>query len=200
MQRDALYSVTLDDLAPAARLREIALRMFAELGVAGTSIRTAAAAAGVSPSAVLHHFKSKEDLERVVLESVQQRLSTAINGVGLDLALLDALHARRAAYDAFAAANPVVSTYLHRIYFDGGPDAARVFEAVNDLRTEQMEQMVEAGLARRMPDQEIGLLLYSALVSRPGYRGAGVRCVAQGHGRRIRRVQHTVRSHVLMVS
>jgi AcrR family transcriptional regulator len=160
---EQLYSVTLDDLAPAARLREIALRLFGELGIAGTSIRTVAAAAGVSPSAVLHHFKSKEDLERAVLDSVLQRISTAISGVGLDMSPLSALHARRAAFDSFSAANPAIMAYVHRVYYDGGPASAQVFHAINDLRTDQMADMVAAGLARPMPDPEVGTLMYAVL-------------------------------------
>ena len=63
----------------------------------------------------------------------------------------------------FAAANPAVISYCHRVYFDGGPAAGKVFHAINDLRTEQMADMVAAGLARPMPDPEIGTLLYAVL-------------------------------------
>jgi AcrR family transcriptional regulator len=166
------FAVTLDDLAPAVRLREIALRLFAQHGVAATSIRMVATAAGVSPGGVLHHYKSKEDLESAVLEAALRRLRGAINGVGLDRPTLEALNARRDAHEAFLAAEPVIGSYLRNVYLGGGPAAARVFEALNALRREQMEQMIAAGLARPMPDPEVGMMLYgilglSSLILRP---------------------------------
>src|SRR5580692_5418937 len=47
-----------------------ATRLFAERGFEGTSIQLIADAVGVSKPAVLHHFSSKEDLRRAVLESI----------------------------------------------------------------------------------------------------------------------------------
>lgn len=161
--RAETFAVALDDLAPAVRVREMALRLFARHGVGATSIRMVSAAAGVSPGGVLHHYKTKEDLEGAVLEAALRRLRSAINGVGLDKPMLEALHARRDAHDAFLASEPVIASYLRHVYLEGGPAASRVFEALNVLRREQMEQMVAAGLARPMPDPEVGMLLYSML-------------------------------------
>ena len=166
------FAVTLDDLAPAVRLREIALRLFAQHGIAATSIRMVAVAAGASPGGVLHHYKSKEELEDAVLEATLRRLRGAINGVGLDKPALEALHARKDAHEAFLAAEPVIASYLRNVYLEGGPAAARVYEALNALRREQMEQMIAAGLARPMPDPEVGMMLYgmlglSSLILRP---------------------------------
>lgn len=157
------FAVTLDDLAPAVRLREVALRLFAQHGVGATSIRMVATAAGVSPGGVLHHYPTKEDLESAVLEAALRRLRGAINGVGLDKPTLEALNARRDAHDAFLASEPVIASYLRNVYLGGGPAAALVFEALNALRREQMEQMIAAGLARPMPDHEVGMMLYSIL-------------------------------------
>ncbi len=74
--------------------------------------------------------------------------------------------------DAFLAAEPVIASYLRNVYLGGGPAAARVFEALNAFRREQMEQMIAAGLARTMPDPEVGMMLYgilglSSLILRP---------------------------------
>jgi TetR/AcrR family transcriptional regulator, regulator of cefoperazone and chloramphenicol sensitivity len=59
-----------EDLTAVARIRNAALEGFARDGVEATSIRDVAAAAGVSPGLVQHHFKTKEDLERAVNEHV----------------------------------------------------------------------------------------------------------------------------------
>ena len=61
------------DLTAAARIREAALRRFAERGVAATSIRDVAKAAGVSPGLVQHHFRSKARLRRAVADHVMRR-------------------------------------------------------------------------------------------------------------------------------
>jgi AcrR family transcriptional regulator len=61
-----------EDLAPAARIRNVALDLFARNGVKATSIRAVARAAGVSPGLVQHYYPSKaalrEAVDRYVLE------------------------------------------------------------------------------------------------------------------------------------
>jgi AcrR family transcriptional regulator len=58
------------DLTAAARIRNAALEGFARDGVAATTIRDVAKAAGVSSGLVQHHFKTKADLQRAVSEHV----------------------------------------------------------------------------------------------------------------------------------
>lgn len=50
------------DLTGRARIRNTALRQFAERGFAATTMRDVAAAAGVSPALVRHHFGTKDGL------------------------------------------------------------------------------------------------------------------------------------------
>src|SRR5204862_374092 len=59
-----------DDLTSYARIRNAALELFASRGVAGTSIRDVARAAGVSPGLVQHHFGTKAGLQQAVDECV----------------------------------------------------------------------------------------------------------------------------------
>src|SRR5881398_4274666 len=61
------------DLTSAARIRNAALQAFAAQGVAGTSIRDVAKAAGVSPGLVQHHFRSKAGLRQAVDAFVMRR-------------------------------------------------------------------------------------------------------------------------------
>ena len=46
------------DLTAKAVIRNTALRLFAERGPDGVSVREIAAAAGVSPALVIHHYGS----------------------------------------------------------------------------------------------------------------------------------------------
>lgn len=69
------------DLTAVARIRNAALERFARDGVAGTTIRDVAKAAGVSPGLVQHHYKTKADLEQAVNQYVLQVAVEASEGV-----------------------------------------------------------------------------------------------------------------------
>ena len=73
-----------DDLAPRARIREAALRLYAEHGTQGTSIRMVAEEANMSAGAVMHHFKTKDELAEAVQHAVVAKIREVVNGVGLD--------------------------------------------------------------------------------------------------------------------
>jgi AcrR family transcriptional regulator len=157
------YVVGFADLAPAVRIRETALVLFAEHGPQATSIRMIARAVGVSPGAILHHYPTKADIERAVRESVVARLRAAIRGVGEGEPTLLALRHRRERADAVVSSDPAVGGYLRHVYAAGGEGAAALFDEMHLLHAEEMERMVAAGLARPMPDPQIGLLVYRAL-------------------------------------
>ncbi|PBJ67354.1 TetR family transcriptional regulator [Mycobacterium avium subsp. hominissuis] len=53
-----------DDLTARARIRHAALREFGEKGYEGATIRSIAAAAGVSSGLLRHHFGSKQELRQ----------------------------------------------------------------------------------------------------------------------------------------
>ena len=156
-------TVDLDDLAPRARIREIALSLFARHGPRGTSIRMIAEAAGVSPSAVMHHYASKAEIEEAVRTTVVERVRSAVHGVGIGTSTLAALFARREANDRFLDQNPVIREYLRHAYKDGGPEAISLWRELGTLQRKEMEELVEAGIARPLPDPEVGMLLYRAI-------------------------------------
>jgi AcrR family transcriptional regulator len=57
-------------LTSAAAIRIAAMKLFAEPGYAGVTVRQIASAAGVSPALVIHHYGSKERLRAVLEERV----------------------------------------------------------------------------------------------------------------------------------
>ena len=61
-----MSSVEDGDLTGRAVIRNAALRLFAEHGHDAVTMRGIAAAAGVSPALVVHHFGSKEGLRAAV--------------------------------------------------------------------------------------------------------------------------------------
>lgn len=79
-----------DDRSTAARIRDAAIAVIAEQGPDATTARRVAAAAGVSPGSVIHHFGSMDDLRRACDEHVaaviRERKQAAIaQGPSMDL-------------------------------------------------------------------------------------------------------------------
>lgn len=70
-----------DDLTTTARIRAAAIEQFGEHGF-GTSVRTIAAAAGVSAALVIHHFGSKQALRAAcddyIVEEIRSEKSESI--------------------------------------------------------------------------------------------------------------------------
>jgi AcrR family transcriptional regulator len=121
----------LEDLTARARIRDVALRHFAERGVAGTTIRGIAADASVSPGLVQHHFGSKEELraacDAYVMSTIRREASAALDDQRLDDPTFIA--------DAYATATPIMR-YLARALVDDSPAAAALFDEMVAL-TEQ---------------------------------------------------------------
>jgi AcrR family transcriptional regulator len=152
-----------DDLAPRARIREAALRLYAEHGQQATSIRMVAEEANMSPGAVMHHFKTKDELAEAVQHAVVAKIREVVNGVGLDQPPAAATRARRQAFDQLIADNPVIAGYIRRVTLEGGPAGLAFFTEAFDLVRSEMQALVEANIARPLPDPEIGLVLYRAV-------------------------------------
>ncbi|MBX7451120.1 TetR family transcriptional regulator [Mycolicibacterium sp. 3033] len=64
-----------DDLTAVARIRDAAIEMFGRDGFR-VSVRAIAAAAGVSPGLVIHHFGSKDNLHRACDDYITETIRT----------------------------------------------------------------------------------------------------------------------------
>jgi AcrR family transcriptional regulator len=121
-----------EDLTARARIREAALAQFAEHGFERTTIRGIAAAAGVSPGLVRHHFGSKQALREAVDAHVLaeiRRLSDEIMADGQRGDLTDSAASRQRAIRPFQG-------YLLRALTAGSASIATIF----DLMVEATEQ------------------------------------------------------------
>lgn len=125
-----------EDRTGRARVRDAALAEFAERGVAGASVRSVAARAGVSPGLVQHHFVTKDALREACDEYVVAFVRRAA---------LDDTAGERAA-DLLAEAAPV-GAYLGRALTDGSAAAAGLFD--------ELVAVTEAYLAA-LPGREPG--------------------------------------------
>lgn len=111
-----------EDLTARARIRDAALRLFAERGVAGASVRDIAAAAGVSSGLVRHHFGSKEELrdacDTYAMDRVA-RLRDRVTATGGEAFIATAHSESRA-----------LQRYLLKSMLDGSTTASAMFDDV----------------------------------------------------------------------
>ena len=131
-----------DDRTAIARIRDAAITEFAANGVDGTSVRTIAASAGVSPGLVIHHFGSKDEL-RVACDEYVAGIIRNVKGTAM---------ASGGAFDVTAAFGKVgeipAAKYLARTLVDGSPHVA---ELVDELATDAMKYVatgVETGMIK----------------------------------------------------
>jgi len=116
------------DLTARARIRDAAMRCFAEQGAKATTIRTVAEQAGVTPGLVSHHFGTKQGLRDACdaygLEYLRDGITTAIDERGLaDPNFLGSVY----------QSAPVVLRYLGRALVDGSTAAASLFDNIVTL-------------------------------------------------------------------
>jgi AcrR family transcriptional regulator len=155
-----VYSVAAEDLSTKARIREVALRLFGENGIEGTSVRAVAAAASMSPGLVSHHYGTKANLEQAVLEEVIRRIESAVSGVGLHPVGPESLAARRLAFEAFLQRNPLVDRYIKRALTERSASSTELAKRLLTASRGAFEAMVEAGMARPFDDPDMGAALY----------------------------------------
>lgn len=135
------------DLTARARIRDAAIACFADAGVAGTSVRTIARTAGVSPGLVIHHFGSKDALrvacDRHVATIVREGKHAAVSaGTGFD-----PVAALRQVDDG-----PPVLRYLARTLVDGSPQVAELIDEMVDDAAGYLAAGVERGVLKPAED------------------------------------------------
>jgi AcrR family transcriptional regulator len=127
------------DLTARARIRDAALRLFAERGTDAT-IRDIAKAAGVSAGLVRHHFGSKDALREACDSYALDRLMRIKEQAILDGQLSNP--------GFMSAAHPTILAlyrYLARALLDGSPAAAGMFD--------EMVELAEQWMARYYPER-----------------------------------------------
>lgn len=130
-----------DDRTAKAKIRDAAITCFAAEGVAGTSVRTIADVAGVSPGLVIHHFGSKDGLrvacDQYIANRMREQKSKAMTqGPGLD-----PLASMRGAFDG-----PPLVRYLAKTMVDSSPHVAELIDEMVDDAVVYIEAGVQAGL------------------------------------------------------
>jgi TetR/AcrR family transcriptional regulator, regulator of cefoperazone and chloramphenicol sensitivity len=145
MTRQVLVT-SAEDLSSRARLRDAAVRLFAERGVAGTSVRDIAEAARGTAGLITHHFGSKERLKAAIDELLVEVFTAPLTA-----------HSDRSSPTAEAvgealaqsmAAHPDLRAYLRRSFLENDPASAEVFDRFVGLLRDLLAEMQAAGTLR----------------------------------------------------
>lgn len=110
------------DLTGRARIRNAALRQFAERGFAATTMRDVAAAVGVSPALVQHHFGTKDGLR----EACDAHALAAY----IDIATRSVMEGELPDRDQIAQEASWLVRYLALALVEDSPSATVIFDAL----------------------------------------------------------------------
>jgi AcrR family transcriptional regulator len=136
----------MDDRTTRARIRDGAIECFAEYGVAATTARKVAEAAGVSPGLVIHHFGSMEGLRSACDEHVAaviRHFKQESMSAGPNLDVLAVLRSRDL--------GPLMG-YLARVLTDDSEAVAKLVDDLVDDAEAYIQQGVESGMLRPTTD------------------------------------------------
>ena len=142
-----------DDLTAKARIREAALELFARDGVAGASMRSIAARAGVSSSLVVHHYRSKAALREAVDDAVLHAFDEAVRAVDLSGSPVEVSEHLNVAISGIIGGDRAVRDYLGRSLLEASPASYRLFDALVDLVGEGLDTLEAGGQVRRGSDR-----------------------------------------------
>ncbi len=136
-----------DDRTAKARIRDVAIEQFAARGIGGTSVRSIASAAGVSPALVIHHFGSKEGLRASCDEYVaafirRRKHRAARQGVGFD-----PLASLRESADG-----PPVASYLARTLVEGSAQTDELLDEMLADAVVYQQEMLDSGILQPSED------------------------------------------------
>jgi AcrR family transcriptional regulator len=128
------------------RIIDAALEGFASEGVAATSIRDVASAAGVSPGLVQHYFPSKAALRGAVDEHVKEIAREALGVHEFEGDVVDDLAER---LTALVAENFVALRYVARGVSESDPAALGIFDTITQLCRDQLAELQKRGMLRK---------------------------------------------------
>lgn len=127
------------------------MKLFGSEGVAGSSLRAVARAAGVSPSLIVHHFGSKQGLIRAVDEDVLARIKLTLSEVPIEGAGAGLIEQRAEIVAAFLRSHPALCDYLGRALSERTEASAELFHRLFTAAARD-ERLIAEGVLR--PDTD----------------------------------------------
>jgi AcrR family transcriptional regulator len=153
--------VGAEEASTTERIRNAALRSFATYGTSATSLRTVAAAAGVSVGLVQHHFANKAGLIKAVDDHV---LGLVIAAIAPPLAEppADSIAEMGSRVTRMVAEQADIVDYLGRALIDGSPLGTTIFDTLTAFGVARWTKRDERGETR--PDVDLTWAALNALV------------------------------------
>ena len=146
-----LDGVTPEERSSIERIRTAALKRFATYGSSATSLRTVAAAAGVSVGLVQHHFANKAGLIKAVDDHV---LGVVIGAIAPPIPELgDSVAEMGGRVTRMIADHPDIVDYVGRALIDGSPLGNTVFDTLAAFGIARWTHRNERGETR--PDIDV---------------------------------------------
>jgi AcrR family transcriptional regulator len=136
------------------QLLKIAVEMFAENGFAGTSLRSIAKKAGVSPALLIHHFGTKEAL---IKEAISETLGAWV--AGEKAAMLDDESKQLQNWRALMEKGTTPLNFFRQVLLAGGEYSQRLFDAAVSESEVLLDQMKQAGRLRDISDKQTTALI-----------------------------------------
>lgn len=160
------------DLRARAVIRDEALRLFALYGPDAVTVRQIAAAAGVSPALVLHHYGSKQGLRTAVDEHVARVFDALFaEFAGDEGAALGELVARGSGASVAELLlrglppDSPVPAYLRRLLLAGDQAGTAMFQRWYQASQGMVRALIAAGLVQpgRDPEMRTAILMINDL-------------------------------------
>ena len=137
------------------QLLKLAVEMFAEKGFTGTSLRSIAKRAGVSPALLIHHFDTKEAL---IKEAISETLGSWVAGEKAAM-MLDDESRQLQNWQAIMEKGSTPLNFFRQVLLAGGDYAQRLFDAAVSESEILLDQMKLAGRLRDISDKETTALI-----------------------------------------
>jgi AcrR family transcriptional regulator len=148
------------------RIRDAALKSFAANGIAATSLRTVAEAAGTSIGLVQHYYGTKAALIAAVDDYVLQVIGDAVESAPLPAPPADPLAEMGRRVTTLIAEQADVVDYLGRALVEGDSIGSEIFDGLVGISTAQRQQLNERHQTR--PDLDAVWAALNPLILRLG--------------------------------
>jgi TetR/AcrR family transcriptional regulator, regulator of cefoperazone and chloramphenicol sensitivity len=148
------------------RIRDAALKSFAAKGIAATSLKTVAEAAGISIGLVQHYYGTKAALIAAVDDYVLQVISNAVESIPLPSPPEDPLVEMGRRVTALLAEQTDVIDYLGRALAEGESIGSEIFDGLVGISTAQGHSLIEQGQVS--PDVDLVWAALNPLMLRLG--------------------------------
>ena len=151
------------DLTAKARIRQVALELFALNGADATSMRAISSRAGVTVGLITHHFGTKAGLIQAVEDDILSGIQHAIAYKETDANVDGVVRALDQRLMDHVEENPLVVAYLRRMMLiETNGEGTDITERFTHMALDQIEDLRHRGIAstsREAEDQVMQVML-----------------------------------------